>query len=308
MAIVKKCNVSASVQNTGIECSAAMGATKMFLLVPSGVTWTANQIADFVTTINTARHGASASRVYPIFGNQAPIITINVNDEDDVTEKFDNGSEVFVRSGFANRIYETNQGGLCYAKALRSFLNSGYYFVEVDDQGNFIVKKNEDGTFSGFPAAYLGGKTPTAGSFKTVYKNRFGISYDPTIYINSGEIYSNGEGLLDLMGLIDAELSDAGSPSTTGVNVSIKTECAETDLVALLDSEWAQVSNFVVTKVSDGSAVTPSAVTIVGGHVHIAGTFASASVYTVALAAPSVLKTNGIEGYEGTVSVDITIP
>ena len=305
-ALVKACNVAASIKNTGIECSAAMGATAMIIAVPAGLKWTTGDLADFVGYISEQSHAAASARVYPLFGNNAPIRIIGNNDEDDVTETYDDGFINFVRSGFANRTFTTDKGGLCYAKALRSFLNAGYSFIEVDKSGQVIMKLNEDGTYSGF-AANLGGKTPTGADFKSTYKNRFQLSYDPTTYINQGEIFTGAEGLLDLMGLIDFEISSAAAATTTKLKIAVTSDCAETDLVVLLGADLAQITNFVVTKVSDGSAVSISAAAIVSGHIELTGTFTTATAYNVAAAAASVLFTNGVEGYEMKSGGDVAI-
>lgn len=311
-ALVKACNVSQSIKNTGFECSAAMGPVAMIIAVPKGLKWTTSDMDDFPAYIQTQMHASASARVYPLFGSNAPIRTINVNDADDVTQTFDDGLEVFIRSGYANRILETNEGGLCYAKALRSFLNAGYAFIEIDKEGQVCFKKNADGTFSGFPA-YIGGSTPKAANFTEKYMNRFRLSYDPTNYINSGEIYAGAEAILDYMGLIDVELFSAAAATTTTLKIGVKTECAETDLVALLDDDLALVANFVVTE--GGVVITPSAAVIetASGVTYVKLTIAaqtSADVIRVALAAPSVLKTNGVEGYEMAEDgyVDITIP
>jgi len=307
-ALVKACDVSVSLKNTGIECSSAMGPTAMIIAVPSGLKWTSSDLTDFAAYIQTKMHAAAASRVYPLFGNQAPIRTIQVNDSDDVVQTYDDGSEDFIRSGFANRVFETNKGGLCYASALRSFIGSGYAFLEIDKEGNIAMKKNADGTYSGFPCV-MGGRTPAAATFTTKFQNRFGLSYDPTSYINNGVIMTGAEDILDYTGLLDVVLSSAGAATTTTLKIAIATECAETDLVDLLGADIAQVANFIVTE--GGVVITPSAAVIENGYVKLTiAAQTSADVIRVALAAPSVLKTNGIEGYEMASDgyVDITIP
>jgi hypothetical protein len=60
MAIVKACNAVGSIKNSGHECSEALGAMKMIIAAPTTRKWTANQIADFVNTINTDMHAASS--------------------------------------------------------------------------------------------------------------------------------------------------------------------------------------------------------------------------------------------------------
>jgi hypothetical protein len=295
MAIVKACNAVVSIKNSGHECSKALGAMKMIIAAPTTRKWTANEIANFPATIDTDMHAAS-SRAFAYFGNKAPIDEIVDNDADDVIQTFESGKQVFVRAGFANRVYSTTEGGLCYASELRSLLNSGYGFVPVDEEGQFAVQANTDGTFSPFPA-FMGGKTPKEATFKTVYVNRFMISYDPTNYINSGEIYSGGEALLDFMGLLDVELSTTGvaASSTTHLKFKIFTECAGTDLSAIMG---ASLANFTINRTDDNSVPTTTAIAVSAGVVDITGTFTTGKSYKVALVSAATLKAAGIEGYE----------
>lgn len=307
MAIVKACNAVTSIKNVGHECSEALGAMKMIIAAPITRKWSAGDIADFVNTINADQH-ASSSRAFPLFGNKAPILVITDNDAADVVQTFDNGKQIYVRAGFANRVYETTDGGLCYAAALRSLLNSGVGFVPVDEEGRFAVQANIDGTFSPFPC-FMGGQSPKEATFKTVYTNKLMLSYDPTNYINSGVIYEGGAGLLDFMGLLDVDLSTSGvaASSTTQLKFSIVTECAGTDLSGILGLALA---NFTINRTDDQSVPTTSAIAHAGGVVTITGTFVSGKSYKVALVSAATLHGSGIDGYEMSVDgfVTITIP
>lgn len=307
-AIVKACDVSASIQNTGVECSAAMGPVAMLLIMPPGLKWTDNDLLDFPAYVEGKMHASAATRIRPLFGNAAPIRMIENNDSEDTNQTFDDGSEKFIRSGYANRKYHTDKGGLCLASSMRSFLNTDYAFVEIDKQGTICFKKNSDGTYSGFPSTSMGGVTPKAATFTEAYMNGFRIGYDLTNYVNSGVIMKGAESILDFMGLIDTEVTAPVASTTTRLKIGVKTECAGTDLVALLGVTLAAAGNFVVTNASTGAAVSITGASIVSGNIELAGTFTTATTYRVALAASSTLYTNGVEGYEGVKYKDILIP
>jgi hypothetical protein len=306
--LTEACNISTSVKNSGVGCSAAMLATAQIIAGPLGLKIPANALLDFQAWVNTQMHAAPGSRIYPFFGSNAPIRTLNANDSADVEQTFDDGSKVFITSGFANRTYETDAGGLCYAAVLRSFLNSGYGFIELDKTGQVTLKKNSDGTYGFFPC-YMGGGTPTAATFKTKYMNKFSVSYDPDVYVNSGKIFKGAEAVLDLMGLQDVELASGAAATTTTITITAIIECGGIDLIALLSTPLAQVSNFVLTDKAGGTHPTVTAVAIVNGKLQFTGTFVTGHTYNVAFAAPSVLFTNGIQGYDGAVQggVDITV-
>jgi hypothetical protein len=79
-------------------------------------------------------------------------------------------------------------------------------------------------------------------------------------------------------------------------------------VVALVGSGLAQVSNFIVKKVSDGSTVTITAAAIINGEVRLTGAFLSGSSYTVALAPTTTLYTNNVFYYEGQLIATVAIP
>lgn len=317
MALLNACNVSLNTVNTGTECDASMDATSLLLMVPASATWTDADIVSagsFTEFAKTKIHAAGSLRWFPIGGFAAPIQSITENNEADVTETLDDGSTIFVRYGKYNRTFSTTKGGMCLADKLMRF-PKGYSFVEVDITGKCLKYKVSDGVYKGVPVTLFKGLAPEAANLKTSYKNKFMISFDPVAYVQNGVIFSgdSDEDLQGLTGLIDAEVTEGnGTHSTTNIFVGVKTECADTDLVALYTGTGAgtigQISNFIVKKVSDGSVVTPGSVAIISGEVRLTGTYTSGSDYTVELSAPATLKTNGISGYEGVKKATISIP
>lgn len=96
-----------------------------------------------------------------------------------------------------------------------------------------------------------------------------------------------------------------GATGTSILKVGVKTICGETDLIALYGVALVVAGNFVVTNAA-GTVITISLAAITGGVAFLTIPRVN-GVYTVSLAAPSVLKSAGIEGYEGTVAASTTI-
>lgn len=309
-AIVKACLVKNSVKNTGKECDTSMIATAMLIAVPTSLKFTETDLSDPIAWIKPLLHAAPGQRVFPLFGQTAPIRTITNSSESDVLVTLDDGLQVFLRYGIYNRTFETTSGGLCYASALASLNKSGYNIMEIDQQGQMLIRKNSDGTFSGLITDFMYSPSPILADFKsTPYKNRFQLSYSPVEMVNNGVIFEGATEFLSLSGLIDCLISDEGAQSTTKLVIGVKTECAESDLVALFPTAIADASNFVVKNKATGVAVVPSGVTVVSDVLEISGTFVSGQTYTVTGSAPSIWLTNGIEGYDAeNGGVDILIP
>jgi len=307
-ALINACQVSDLILNTGKECDAAMGATAMLVAVPSTLVFSEADMADPVTWLKGLIHSAKTTRAYPFFGNKAPIRTITNNKESDVLVTLDDGSTVFLRYGFFNRVFETTSGGICYAKALQSLNKSGYSILEIDKQGQMLVHANADGTYSGLITDFMYSPSPMLADFKsTPYKNQFQISYSPDEYVQNGLILGKNTALLNLMGLIDCEITQKAVPSVTKITIGVQTDCANTDLIALIGAPMATASNYIVTnKLTDIAVVATAA--IVSGKVELSGTFVTATKYIVSGAAPSVLFTNGVIGYDFSKSLEVTIP
>lgn len=430
--VIKACIVGVAVRNTGKECNIAMGPTAMIIPVPAALTFTIAQIQEILDWALPLMHAAPALRIFPMFGQKAPINTITNNPDSDIIVTLDDGTPVYIRPGIYSRIYETIAGGLCYAAELKSFLNSGMNIIEIDKDGQMLIcntgTKNEDGEklYRGLIPNFMYAPTPLLADLKTTpYKNRFSYSFDPTEMVNNGEIFRGGSPLLAVMGLIDAEITDAGGTTETtpevaatrtvtitgvgadndtidipdgdgnslsdvpviktaaettvtllavkvknainaatatnggytannaagvititspadlgatvntvdtapvivgtitathtafasGVNavgvihIGVRTECAETDLVAQIGAPLATTDNFVVIRKDNGATIPVSAAALVSGHLQLTGDFISGKTYTVYGGAPSVWFDNNISGYDASQNgVDILIP
>jgi len=313
-ALIQACDVSASVKNTGLECNAAMGVTAMFLAAPMAFRFSLADIADIEEAVADAIAADRGARIYPIFGNAAPIGGITNNNEADVTETLPNGQVIPIRPGYINRDFFTIAGGLCYADHLRSFLGSGYGVFEIDQNGQFLAKKYtaNDGTVSYGPlTATLTPRSPTFADYTQVYKNNFTVSYNPGEFLGSATILKGAINLLDVTGLLDVVLTLPAAASTTIIKVKAATECAGSDLYDLYDTELADVDAWIILNKATGVEVVPSSVTVdtVNHGWNLNGTFVSGETYTVALETPANLRANvNFDGYESVAPIDVLIP
>lgn len=314
MAMINPCNLALTTVNTGSECDVAMKYTRQLWAMPATNSWTNTDLLNFTAYLDTLRHASGTTRAYPIFGNNVPVKSIIDSNEADVLETFEDGSKALVRRGMFSRLFMTDKGGLLLAQKLYQ-INPALAFIEVDADNKTAMMTNSDGTYSPFPVNLIYAPLPELANLKTAYHNKLLIDFSGDYYIRRGKILASDgtEDILSLKGLINAQVTiGTTAQSTTHIFIGASTIDGAVDLVALYTGTGAgkigQISNFIVTKVSDGSVVTPSAVAITNGQVDLTGTYVSGQSYYVAFAAPSVLKTNGIKGYEGTVKATIPIP
>lgn len=221
MALVNPCAAGATRTNTGTECSDAMRATAMLIMMPKASTWTATDEEDFTSFVKTKIHADAADRWYPIFGNPAPVRGIVDNNEQDVLETLEDGSVQFIRFGMYNRMFLTTEGGLCLAKALGR-LNKNYSFIEIDIEGKILRMVNPSGTRQGVPVNLAYSPTPELANLKTTYKNKFYLSFSKNNYIDRAEIVvaDANEDILALNGLIDSQVYQRGAYTNSGATAA----------------------------------------------------------------------------------------
>lgn len=307
-AIIKACNTSTSVKNTGKECDTSMLATAMIIAIDPNVEFDDDDLEDPINWMIGLIHDRKA---FPIFGQKAPIRTITNADSGDVTITMDDGTIVFVRYGVYNRTFATTAGGLCYADSLQSFNSAGYSFLEIDKTGQMLARKNPTrGKYAGMITDNMFAPSPILANLRdAVYQNRFQLSFSPEEMVKNGIIFKNASGLLALMGLIDTIITQAGPATTTKLLIGVETECAHTDLVDLFGAPLADADNFIVTDKETKAVISITGAAIVSGHIELTGTFTSGKIYNVKGSAPSVWKGNLVQGYDASNGgVDITIP
>jgi len=308
MALTKACNVSTALKNTGVDCNVAMGPTAMIVAVPPTFTFSSADLADPLTWFTKNVNEVPSKRIYPIFGNSAPVRAITSNKEADVIATLDDGSQTFIRYGFINKVLSTTNGGLCYAAALQSFVQCGYRILEIDKAGHMLARNNDDGTYGGIRCDFMYSPSPDTADFSNPWKTNFQISIDPVEYVGAGIIFAGAQPLLDVDGLIDVKFTDGGGHSTTKLIVGLESECGGTDMVALLGTSLNSATLYNVTNVATGAPVTISTVTQVAGKLNLAGTFTAATKYSVTGKDAQAWYTATIIGYDANGAVQVQVP
>lgn len=309
MAFENPCLLDENVVNTGTECNDAMGPTALILLGDTSIEYTPEQVAGgMLATLETSIHAAGKARVYPLFGNNAPIRDIQNTNGDNVLEEMPDGSTAFVRSGKFTRLFLTKEGGDCLAKILYQMNGASLGFIEVDANNKVKMRQLANGNYGFIPVNMIDAPLPSLASFTEVFKNAFRMNFDPKYYVKEAVTFVSTEDLTGLSGLINAGVFAGATPATTTeLYVAVKSLCAATDLVAEFPTQIADADNFIVKEGT--TVITPSAVAVVGGEVKFTIAAQTAGdVITVSGAAASVLNANGITGFDIVQGVSITIP
>lgn len=307
------CLIGNNLINTGKECDTSMTAAAQLWAFPPDFSFTlADYQDDPVGFLEPYMHEDIGKRVYPFFGLKAPINNIENAAGSDVLVTLDDGTPVFLRYALYTSTYETEAGGLCYAKSLQGLNKSGYNISVIDQIGQQLLAVNADKTLRGLITNFMYAPAPKQSDLKsTPYLNRFQWSYSPIELVQNGKIFSGASPLLQLMGLIDCEIiAGTTTQSITHIYISVQTECAKNNIASKFGAT-PEVANFIITDKADGSVVTPTGAVLTGTEIAIAGTFVSGHTYHVVGNTPKTWYngTPKIIGYDGSNDgIDIVIP
>jgi len=312
MALTKACLVSSSLKNTGVDCDISMGPTAMIAAVPRTFTFTSTDFADPLTWFVKNSNEVPAKRIYPIFGNNAPVRFIANNKEADVIATLDDGAQVFVRYGFLNRMLTTTGGGIGLARSLQSFVGCGYRVLEFDKLGHMLARDNGDGTYSGLRCDFMYSPSPDLADFRNPWRTNFQVSFDPSEYVGNGIIFSGAQQLLDIDGLVTGRFVDAGPHSTTKLKVYIQSDPSGIDLVALIGTALNSATLWTVTNATTGAVITVTSVTQASGTqgqiLEMNGTFTAATKYNIVGKDALTFYTSSVIGYDFPNPIQVTTP
>ena len=306
MSFENPCLIDENVVNTGIECNDAMGPTALIILGNTDIEFTPAQISGgMLAVLDTACHAAGKARIYPVFGNDAPIRDIQNTNGDNVLEEMPDGSSAFVRSGKFTRLFLTKEGGECFAKVLFAMNGANLGFIEVDANNKVKMRKLANGNYGFIPTNMIDAPLSTLASFTEVFKNAFRMNFDPKFYIKEAVILQSTEDLTGLSGLVNVGITAGATASTiTKIRINVKSLCGGTDLVQDFPTQIVALTNFVVKQGGVTKAITSAA--IASGQLELTGTF-TVGTADVTGAAASVLKTNGISGFDVVQGATVTI-
>jgi len=241
-------------------------------------------------------HADAPDKVYPLFGNNVTISGIVNTKGTDNTVTLDDGNTIFVSYTNYTKVFSTTDGGLCFAKALKSFNNADLRVMEVDIKGNLICKDNHDGTYSGLKATLYAPAIDMA-DIKNPAKSYFSVAYMPDYFVDNAAMLANCSSLLDLQGLQDLRFVDAGGSSATTLKLRIIDECCGDDVTNEYGTDLvADKTLFTVKESVAGTVVVPTTSTLAAGVISLAGTYVATKTYNVSSAPPSGLYAKNVEG------------
>jgi hypothetical protein len=305
MSILNQAFCATAFGNTGLDsCYFTLGKIARDFLVPRGFELTAADLADGETAlaklVELAKADSLTERIFPL----PEIAAVTDSSEDAVFQTLGAGFQVPIRAGNYNILNQYLAGGNCMNNALQKFKNSSYRVIRLDEAGNLIGTKVGT-SMKGIPLIFF---FPYKFSFATddaVAAFRYGIGFKPE-YINEslGFIKLDFAGAMDIDGLHNAVLSLPTARVTNVIKVKVTTGCSGIDLYDEYSAALAVASNWIVTEAGANITVTSVAVdanlkaftitlTAADPDYNVAGPF------VVSMAAPSVLETNGLPGYEG---------
>lgn len=306
-AVIRACKSSQAFKNTGTGSNLFPAAAAMLFVCSPKKKFTLADLnnPDIVTVFEQWIHADGDEKVYPLFGTQIPISGIANTKGTDNTVTLDNGQVVFVSYSMYNQLFSTTDGGLCFAKVLKSFNNAPMCVITVDIMGNIVVKDNHDGTYGGLKATLFSPAIDFA-DLKNPAKSYFQVGYMPDYYIDNAAQLQDGKPLLDLTGLADLRYVDAGSTATV-IKVKLIDDCCGDDVTSEYGADIvAKPTHIVVADGTTGSTVPVTTTTYVGSTktINLAGSFQAGKLYNVNSVAPDILYDDGIEGvYIGSASV-----
>jgi hypothetical protein len=298
-AVIRTCKSETSFKNTGAGSNLFPAATAMVILCDKNFKFTVADLnnPDVLSAFTEWVHEAAPDKVYPLFGNSVTISGIVNTKGTDNTITLDDGTVIFVSYTQYTKVFSTTDGGLCFAKALKSFNNADMRVMEVDIKGNLICKDNHDGTYGGLKATLYAPAIDMA-DIKNPARSYFSLAYMPDYFIDNAAMLANCSPLLDLSGLMDLTVKDAGGSSITALHVKIIDDCCGDDVTADYQVDLIKSPGNIVVKNQAGAAVPVTAITYTAATnlLNLAGTFTAATSYDVSGANPSVLFTGGVEG------------
>jgi len=297
-AIIRSCKSSQALKNTGTGSNLFPAATAMIYVVSPKLKFTLAELntPDVVTKFTEWIHADGDDKIYPLFGNQIPISGIANTKGTDNTVTLDNGAIIFVSYTQTVKVFSTTDGGLCFAKVLKSFNGAPMAVIEIDIKGNIVCKDNHDGTYSGLKANLFAPAVDMA-DFKNPAKSYFSVGYQPDYYVDNAVMLQDGTPLLDLVGLADLQLVDAHGGSATTLHVKLIDTCCGDDVTLEYGQVLADADGFIVTNPTGGVIpVTGSTYDAAKNLVALAGVYVLGTEYSVSSAPPSQLFIDGAEG------------
>lgn len=296
MAQLNKTLCAEAFGNTGVgDCPFIPKHVVGMFIVPNDFAIDESDMENLKTFLQDAAYADNRrERILPVHG----FVGIEDNTEDLVAETLGYGGIAVIREGKYDLTFRLGNGGLCLLKSLRKYNNRPVNVLLILSGGTILGVRSGN-TMKGIPVDmfYALPLTFSDGSGTTTsFRVRLVIRPE---YINDvlAFVETSSDGFIpdEITGVMDAAVIDAGSASNS-VKVKVEVGCGGSNLIEDYETEMADETLWVVTDPTDGSTQTVTAVNIVDGVATLVGANLPARVN---LAPISVLKANGVVGYEG---------
>ncbi len=281
--------------NTGLpDCPFAPDKFVGAILIDKNQVFSDSDVASataFITKLQELALVAGKTRAYPIFRFEE----ITDNSEEETVATLGYGSKQVVKDGKYDWTFRLTKGGLCYQKKLRAFNKIEKKVLFIDDSG-VIYGTIGSGGFTGFSMEFFFAKPfkVADGSNAAIFNARFALSKPKEFNEYVGFIKTNLDVEESVKGITDVELEQV-TITNAAATISVVTGCDKVSLFDVFADDLADPLLWVVTS-SAGTNVSVTGVTKVPASSAWAVAFTGTGVFSISLAAPSVLAAAGIGG------------
>lgn len=317
MATLNSIDCSAILRNVGTgNCGFLPDVIMGAIFIPRGMTFNAEQIADWRNTLITLANADDKSqRIYPI----GPFSDFTDNSEDTVYETTGYGDEAFVREGQYRWLFRLGKANMCLHSALATFINKeGQFDLLLWDKTNAVLgttvqDANGRDVLGGFTLGSIGrpkmnmatGSTKAQSWIRVTLVDESQFNATPGIVVESDSPFNM---TATLKGLIDIKLGDV-TPVGAGAgskSITLVAGCGSQNLAEMFPTELADFNLYTATNVATGLVIPVTAATINGGIVTLTLNAASPNYPSgtgkirIGMVEPSELADAGLEDPDGT--------
>jgi len=226
------------------------------------------------------------------------------------------GEKEMTGDGTYSHILTFRRGGLMRHANFRQFNDETVRVIYIDKEGNLLGTLDGSGQISGISTEMYTPKFTMAGnSDPALYQTSFSLTEPSEINdLDKIAFVTIGQGIKyekEVPGVVNIYMV-AGTVAAASIPVAIFTKDGNVDMSVDYATELADADNFSVTKVSDGTAVTVSTVTLTSGE-FVLGLAAYTGAVIVTMAGPTTLASNSVGGapdlaYECYNTLAVTLP
>lgn len=279
--------------NTGAPgCGQNIKIIRGMILTPANYVFTDVIFADLQAKMLTATHAAVSSKVLPIWGFEG--LTDNTEETTIGTSGY--GTPEVLKDSVYNLVFDFNKAGEAYQRQLRKLNGFSGRAILVDEAGVLWGTKVTGG-MAGLSLSLLYTDAIRLKTGSESVFNKLRVSFSNTAEFNEYRAFHIPSfNIFEITGLQDVEVYEEG-----GV-FKLKTVYGGVDLYDDFADDLADPANWVLKNKATGAAITITGVTKDDANKGWDVAFTPpATPYTIGLnlAAPSVLLTAGVQGFEG---------